>query len=186
MRADFEATAQINHAGSKGASRENILRSFLAEGRLPAKYGLGSGEVVGRVRDTSKQCDVVVYDKLNGVTLLYDESSQVFPVDCVYGIIEVKSTLSKAELLDALEKIKTLKEMAPDHSGLTIVGNSLIQCRARPFGVVFAYGLADNSLDSLLDNLREWEKETPNTFWPNYICVLETGVIYHHGKPLEV
>jgi len=29
--------------------------------------------------------------KLNGVALMYDESVQVFPVDCVYGIIEVKS-----------------------------------------------------------------------------------------------
>ena len=57
MRADFDASAQIKHSGSKGTIRENNLRNFLAEGRLPAKYGLGAGEVVGRIRDTSRQCD---------------------------------------------------------------------------------------------------------------------------------
>jgi hypothetical protein len=95
MHADFEAAAQINHSVSKGTFRENVLKDFLAEGRMPYKYGIGSGEVVGRVRDTSKQCDLIVYDRLNGVKLLYDEAIQVFPIDCIYGIIEVKSTLSK-------------------------------------------------------------------------------------------
>ena len=46
MSVDFEASAQIKHAESKGTARENILRDFLAE-RLPAPYGLISGEVVG-------------------------------------------------------------------------------------------------------------------------------------------
>lgn len=186
MRTDFELTTQVLHAGSKGAARENILRNFLAEGRLPSKYALGAGEVVGRTNDTSKQCDLVVYDRLNGVALLYDENTQVYPIDCVYGIIEVKSALSKAELIDSLEKIKTLKAMAPEGSGLRIVGNDLVQCRARPFGVVFAFALADNSLDSLLGNLEEWESGIDPSLWPNYICILETGVIFHRGKPFEV
>lgn len=187
MRADFDVSAQIKHSSSKGTVRENILRDFLAEGRLPTKYGLGSGEIVGRVRDTSRQCDVVVYDKLNGVTLLYDESVQVFPIDCVYGIIEVKSSLSKTEFLDALEKIKAFKGMAPHGTvSQSIMGGfTMTHPRPQPFGMVFAYSLSSNSLDSLVDNLREWEAETPANLWPNYVCVLEAGVIYHHGKPFE-
>src|ERR1700732_288139 len=51
--------------------------------------------------------------------------------------------------------------------------------------MVFAYCLAGNSLDSLVENLREWEENTPPTLWPNYVCVLETGVICHHSKPFE-
>ena len=187
MSVDFEASAQIKHAGSKGAARENILRDFLAE-RLPAKYGLGSGEVVGRIRDTSRQCDVVVYDKLNGVTLLFDESVQVFPIDSVYGILEVKSALSKTEFLDALEKIKNLKAMAPGGAVSRPVGGgfTMVHSRPRPFGMVFAYSLADNSLDSLVENLRQWEKEVPPALWPNYVCVLGIGVIYHYRKPFEI
>jgi len=186
MCADFEASAQIKHSGSKGTVRENSLRKFLEE-RLPAKYALGAGEVVGRVRDTtSHQCDVIVYDRLNGVTLLYDESIQVFPIDCVYGIIEVKSALSKAEFLDALEKIKVLKAMAPGGAVSQPVGGyTLVHARPRPFGMIFAYSLANNSLNSLVENLREWEEKTPSALWPNYVCILEAGVIYHQGKPFE-
>jgi hypothetical protein len=187
MRADFEISAQIKHNGSKGTVRENNLRNFLAEGRLPYKYALGGGEIVGRVRDTSYQCDIIVYDKLNGVTLLYDESVQVFPIDSVYGIIEVKSALSKTEFLDALEKIKAFKAMAPGGAVSQPVGGgfTLVHSRSVPFGAIFAYNLAGNSLQSLLENLQEWEKDVPPAQWPNYICVLEAGIIEHNGKVFE-
>jgi hypothetical protein len=188
MHADFEAAAQINHSVSKGTFRENVLKDFLAEGRMPYKYGIGSGEVVGRVRDTSKQCDLIVYDRLNGVKLLYDEAIQVFPIDCIYGIIEVKSTLSKEELIDSLTKIKVLKSMAPRDAVEQVLdgGIRLVHSRPIPFGAVFAYRLADNSLDSLLDNLREWERDTPASLWPNYICILGTGTIYHYKRTFEI
>jgi len=180
MQADFEASAQVRHAGSKGTVRENILRNFLAEGRLPGKYGLGSGEVVGRIRSTSNQCDLIIYDKLEGVALHYDENTQVYPIDCVYGIVEVKSALSKAELIDSLDKIATFKAIAPgDRVAIRLGGMTTSQIRSRPFGMVFAYSLSGNSLSSLEANLREWQKGRDPSTWPNYICVLSQGVIFH-------
>ena len=179
-------SAQITHAASKGTVRENAVREFLQE-RLPHKYGLGGGEVVGRIRKTSRQCDVIIFDRLNGVRLLGDESIRIFPIDCVYGLIEVKSALSKPEFLDALEKIKALKALTPGGMISHSLGGGMVMqyARPRPFGVVFAYGLAGNSLDSLVENLREWEKDTAPTLCPNYVCVLETGVISHQRRPFE-
>ena len=49
MRADFEMSAPITHTASKGTVRENAVREFLQE-RLPHKYGLGGGEVLGEFR----------------------------------------------------------------------------------------------------------------------------------------
>lgn len=183
MQADFDATAQVKHRGSRGAVRENILRNFLSEGRLPPKYGLGSGEVVGRIKETSRQSDVIIYDKLNGVILLYDEQTQVYPIDCVYGIVEVKSGLSKRELFDALDKIAAFKAMAPSGAVSQPLGGvlSLQYARPKPFGVVFAFSLSGNSLSSLSDNVREWEADKDPSLWPNYICVLGEGVISHWG-----
>jgi hypothetical protein len=186
MRADFNASAEIGHAGSKGTVREQFLRDFLRE-RLPQKYGIGAGEVAARTRNTtSRQCDLIVYDNFNGVVLYSSDNVQVYPIDCVYGIVEVKSALSKAEFLDALEKIKIFKQMAP--RGLTqAVGPGYISAYHRPqlFGMVFAYGLADNSLESLLENLREWESNNPPSVWPNYVCILETGIIEHQAKVFD-
>ncbi|WP_113487738.1 DUF6602 domain-containing protein [Rhizobium cremeum] len=183
MHADFKASAQVAHHGSKGTIRENILRKFLDEGRLPSKYGLGSGEIVGRIKDTSRQSDLIIYDKIDGVTLLYDEHTQVYPIDCVYGIIEVKSALSKTEFIDALDKIAAFKSMAPGgHVWLSRGGVTISFPRPRPFGMIFAYNLAGNSLDSLTANLREWEQRHPPELWPNYVCVLGIGTISHQGK----
>lgn len=183
MHADFKASAQVAHRGSKGTIRENILRKFLEEGRLPSKYGLGSGEIVGRIKDTSRQSDLIIYDKIDGITLLYDEHTQVYPIDCVYGIIEVKSGLSKIEFVDALDKIAAFKSMAP--GGRVRLSSGRVTTsfpRPRPFGMVFAYNLAGNSLDSLTTNLREWEQRHPPEVWPNYVCVLGVGTISHQGK----
>lgn len=79
MRTDFEATAQITHNGNKGMSREAILRSFLTGGRLPKRFGIGTGEIIGQANDTSRQCDIVIYDLLNGVSL------RLPPLDCIWN-----------------------------------------------------------------------------------------------------
>ncbi|MGS1027662.1 DUF6602 domain-containing protein [Burkholderia glumae] len=183
MCTDFQIAAHFVHKGTRGTARENSLRDFLAKGRLPAKYALGSGEVVGHVRDVSRQCDIVVYDAMKGLSLHYDEHNRIYPIDSVYGIIEVKSGLSKSELMDSLNKIKIFKEMTlggaisePFVNGFTIV-----KPRPKPFGIVFAYSLDGNSLESLRENLKEWESKNPPSVWPNYICVLGVGCIYHQS-----
>jgi hypothetical protein len=186
MLADFEITSQHTHKGTRGAAREDVLREFLSEGRLPPKYGLGAGEIAGRVRDVSRQCDIIVYDKIDGLSLLYGEHNQIFPIDAVYGIIEVKSRLSKSELIDSLEKIKLFKKMSPS-CGITEYlggGYNMVRARPKPFGIVFAYALDSNSLDSLNLNLIEWQANNPATLWPNYICVLGEGCI-HYQRAFE-
>jgi hypothetical protein len=181
MQSDFEITGHHNHMPTRGTAREGVLEEFLSAGRLPPKYGLGAGEVVGRVRDVSRQCDLIVYDKMDGLSLLYNKHSQIYPIDCVYGIIEVKSRLSKSELIDSLEKIKAFKKMSPsdgiaEHLG---AGFKMVRARPKPFGIVFAHSLDKNSLDSLYENLKEWESENPADLWPNYVCVLGEGCMYH-------
>ncbi|WP_176058266.1 DUF6602 domain-containing protein [Paraburkholderia sp. BCC1876] len=183
MRNDFEQAAHFAHKGTRGTARENTLRDFLAKGRLPAKYGLGAGEVVGHVRDVSRQCDIIVYDSIHGLSLHYDEINQIYPIDSVYGIIEVKSGLSKTELIDSLEKIKAFKEISLGGAIAEPLAHGYVIARPRPkpFGVVFAYALSGNSLDSLWENLNEWEEKNSPEFWPNYICVLGVGCIYHQS-----
>jgi hypothetical protein len=183
MSADFEASAQVLHNGSKGTVRENILREFLGQ-RLPKKFGLGSGEVVGRIKETSNQCDLIIYDAIDGLALISDISSQVYPVDCLYGIIEVKSKLSKAELTDCLDKIAKFKSMASGGAISSPAGGGMLWSypRPRPFGAVFAFDLAGNSLDSLVENLKEWQKDRPPSEWPNYICILGRGIIEYCAR----
>ncbi len=180
---DFEISRQIRHNASTGDFRENRLKEFLKTGRLPMRYGVGNGEIVGKISEVSRQSDLIIFDQLNSIPLLYDEKVQVYPIDCVYGIIEVKSQLSKTKLIESLENIKSVKEITPRD---TVVQKNLgfqqSYLRPMPFGFIFAYSLGDNSLESLTINLKEWEDKNPSLFWPNLICVLGAGIIYHTDK----
>lgn len=187
LQTDFEISSEINHQGNKGTYRESALRDFLNSGRLPKRYGIGTGEIIGPTRNVSKQSDLVIYDQLDGMSLLYDENVQIFPIESVFGVIEVKSQLSKVELIKSLENIKSVKSLCPDES-VTKTTNSFMSVtypRPKPFGIVFAYSLSNNSLESLLDNLREWEKENDKKYWPNLVVVIGEGILYHYGQGMR-
>ncbi|TRM10707.1 hypothetical protein FH966_02680 [Lentibacillus cibarius] len=183
---DFEMSSQLKHQGSTGTYREDAIKKFLLEGRLPDKYGIGSGEIIGPNSDISRQSDLVIYDKLNCPVLLFEESVQVFPSDAVYGIIEVKSRLSKQKLIEALENIAEFKSLVPKEKA--VQNNALVHMtynKPRPFGIIFAYSLGGNSLDSLTENLRDFEESKDPDLWPNMIVVLGEGIIWHNGRSLN-
>jgi|GEM_PF-765635 len=187
LSSDFEISSEINHNGNKGTYREGALRDFLLSGRLPKRFGIGSGEIIGPARNVSKQSDLIIYDQLDGVSLIYDDNVQVYPIECVFGVVEVKSKLSKVELIKSLDNIKSVKSLAPEE---TFTKNpsawmTVTQARPRPFGIVFAYSLAGNSLESLRENLTEWEKENDRKYWPNLIVVLGEGILLHCGEGLR-
>ncbi|WML52227.1 hypothetical protein RCG17_23005 [Neobacillus sp. PS3-12] len=183
---DFNISSQLKHQGSTGVYREDAIKRFLLEGRLPEKYGVGSGEIIGPNSDTSRQSDLVIYDKLNCPVLLFEESVQIFPSDAVYGIIEVKSRLSKQKLIEGLENIAAFKSLVPIEQA--VQHNAFIQMtysKPRPFGIIFAYSLGDNSLDSLTKNLRDFELNKDPDLWPNMIVVLDEGIIWHNDSSLK-
>lgn len=183
---DFDISAEINHQGNKGTYRESALREFLSEGKMPKKFGIGSGEIIGRTKNASKQSDLVIFDQLNGMSFVYSNDIQIYPIESIFGVIEVKSRLSKAKLIESLENIKSVKSLVPNES-CTVKNSFMINTylRPKPFGIVFAYSLCNNSLESLLENLKEWEKENDRMLWPNLIAVLNEGIIYHYGEGMK-
>jgi len=164
LRLKFEMSSELNHNTLRGNVREDTLSTFLSNGMLPKKFDVGTGEIISTNSAVSKQCDLVIYDSLNSAPLYYEPAAQVFPIEIVCGTIEIKSKLSKNKLIEGLENIKSMKSL----------GKSRI-----PFGIVFAYSLNGNSLDSLAENLRDWEKEREIVDWPELIVVNGEGVIYH-------
>lgn len=89
------ARAAIAHSGEKGRTLEGevsaLLRSF-----LPSEYGLSTGFVAyhgkGRVK-LSSQLDVIIYDALRSGPIVRLATCDVFPLEAVYGYIEVKATI---------------------------------------------------------------------------------------------
>src|SRR4030066_1964538 len=95
LLARFKGSGFIQHAGDKGENREEILREFL-ENHLPKRYGVTKGEVITKQGNRSHAIDIIIYDAVN-CPLLNSGKTSIVPIEGVYGIIEVKSSLSKGD-----------------------------------------------------------------------------------------
>src|ERR1039457_6965713 len=92
MLVDFEdISSQVTHRGAKGRIRERRIVTDYLEKYLPGNIGIGNGEIFSITGEVSPETDTVLYDKFSTPFLLKDECYQVFPVECVYGVVEVKS-----------------------------------------------------------------------------------------------
>ena len=112
MLIDFtEISSQVKHCASKGSIREReVIKEYL-EKYLPGNIGISNGECISVDGTVSPECDIILYEKNTTPYLIHKDGYQVFPIECVYGVIEVKSKLDKAQLKDSIEKIKKIKSM---------------------------------------------------------------------------
>lgn len=165
MLLDFEQIqAQVKHAGERGGEREASLRAFLSA-YLPSKYAVSNGEIVDEIGQTSRQCDLVIFDHLNCPLLLAGKDYRVFPTEPVLATIEVKSVLSVAELKDASGKIKSIKDLQRANGTIA--------------GVVFAYSSTwkIDPMGSIAEKLRLINRDLEPHQFIDLLCVLDTGVI---------
>lgn len=185
MRARFAESAVISHPGDKGENREEILSEFLSK-HLPKRYGVTKGQILTRTGTLSHSADIVIYDAIN-CPVLYHGRTAILPIEGVYGIIEVKSRLSKAELVDAMKKIESFKNLAPrDLSVVRTREYMTVDRPSRPFGAVFGFALDGNSLASLAKNYADDHGRIHDVnFFTNLVCVLGTGLIHYVKADLE-
>lgn len=98
---------RLPHAGLAGAENEIALATLLRE-FLPPRFGVEvSGIVIDRFGRQSRQADIVVYDAAAFPRYL----RKVFPVEIVYAVIEVKTTLASAEARSARENIRSVFDL---------------------------------------------------------------------------
>src|SRR5882724_4731113 len=109
LRADFAEIQKCNpHAAERGSEAEETLKQFLRE-KLPRRFDVASGIVIGSDNQISRQTDVIIYDAMNSPVYRTGSRVQILPRDNVACVIEVKSKLNKDELKDAASKIANVK-----------------------------------------------------------------------------
>jgi hypothetical protein len=184
--AKFQESAAIFHAGDRGENREEILSEFLSA-HLPTRYGVTKGQIVTRSGALSHSADIIVYDSTN-CPVLYQGRTAILPIEGIYGIIEVKSTLAKDDLLDATGKIEQFKRLASqDLSVIKTREYVTVQRPSRPFGIVFSYGLRGNSLNSIMGNyLEECGRIHHVNYFTNLVSVLGAGLVHYEKADLSL
>jgi Domain of unknown function (DUF6602) len=108
-RATLEAVPLPNPT-DVGGYLERLVREFF-QNHLPGKCGVTSGYVINSHAEVSRQQDVIIYDKLEGVNYSGTNEYSVLPIEAVYATIEIKATLSKKILDDALVNSASVKNL---------------------------------------------------------------------------
>ncbi|MBD0692547.1 hypothetical protein BG452_10750 [Streptomyces sp. CBMA123] len=175
MRADFEQSRGFKHNASAGGSRELIAHGFV-DRQLPGHIkAICGAEIATAAGDVSPQCDILLADR-STPPLTHLEGYQVVPNECVYGVIEVKTTLDGNELADACEKIRKVKAMPK--TAYFPYPTSGFPPHIRRYGKIYPYmptvgmifAFDSINLDTLGDHFHKWcagrePHERPDSVW---------------------
>ncbi len=99
----------LKHPSEFGIYRERIIKDLI-QPFLPSRLAIGTGFIITSKNETSTQCDLIIYDKRD-IPIIENEEQRFFPVECVVGVIEVKSKLNKSTLKEALVKLSKIKKI---------------------------------------------------------------------------
>lgn len=96
----------VGHAGTVGTYREQLLQTLLQKS-LPERYHVASGFVYG----CRRQLDLLVYDRVEYAPMFREGDLVVVPREAVRAVIEVKTNLNAAELMDSIELLDEVAGM---------------------------------------------------------------------------
>ncbi len=63
LRQDFSALGVVPHRGLKGDEATQLVRDFLND-HLPKRFAAGSGFIIDKLDNVSRQTDAVIYDAM--------------------------------------------------------------------------------------------------------------------------
>lgn len=180
LRSEVDSINSLfQHQGLKGEGNETILRNMISK-FIPQKYGVDTGIIIDKNGQVSRQCDIIIYDKLKYSLLLSMSTVHIFPVDIVYATIEVKTTLDSNQAKKALENIESVKKLEYINDNFNIylsgegAGQHVLKPTA-PMGFVFAY----NSNPMSAETFRDWfiSSDTDFSYFPAMIACLDQGIV---------
>ena len=172
-----EAAAGLTHPGVKGKIRE-ILIGDLLRPLLPADLSIGTGQIIeAKTGRLSKEQDIILYDHSIVPPITFDVAHAIVPIEAVLYTIEVKSQLTRAELLKAHQSAKELRNFQFLTGQFDQDGREIAHLVRKPICTVLALG-TDLSADASNEAKRYMEiygAEEPDV---SAICVAGHGYWY--------
>lgn len=197
---EFEHAGEAGTPGLIGAAREHPARVQLGK-LLPAFVSVGSGLLIDSYGGQSKQQDIIVFERDFCPVYSINDAPEAnyYPIEGVAATGEVKSTVSKFVLFDALDKLGSAKALRrysekEDHglgplasfrsfgSGVAYAAtrtneyDQALKSRDQVYGFVLCNRFAQ-SPEAVLDNLIEYQRLHGHEYMPNIIISLSNGFI---------
>jgi len=98
------------HNPTIGIVTEEILRSFLKE-HLPKFISVEQGFIRNNDGNTSKQCDIIIYDSSLYAPFYRINDIVIVPAESVIAVIEVKTSITSGIFHDTLDYFKEIKNI---------------------------------------------------------------------------
>lgn len=166
---------QMSHAGEKGRNNEAVLVEFLHR-LLPTRYTISTGKVVAVGSAESGQVDVIIHDRLETPAFKDSHVWSLVPVESVHAVVSVKTTLTKAELRDAMKSLASVRSLPRKAATLEINGalapvaeDKVLRPRAFVFAFRSEWSSAESASRAFVELLSEFEDEVR----PNAVCALD-------------
>ena len=107
-----KAGRAFRHRGIIGDERAVALQRFFSD-RLPAAFGISTGEAMDFADRKSGQLDLIIYEKASAAPIEKGGVHLLLPCESLYVVIEVKSVLNRLEAGKALEAAKKVRVLRP-------------------------------------------------------------------------
>lgn len=182
MRDEFETVSgQVEHHGSKGRLRETVIREYVQRWVTSTVEVGGPGEIIDSHGNVSPECDVLIFDPTTP-KLIDERDFRVLPVECLFGVIQVKSRLNGEALRQdygVIQAAKALRKTAfrSETSPITISSNVYGKewHHFPTWGCIFSF--SSMSLDAILNEMNESDKDVPVEQRTDMVVVLGKGVV---------
>ena len=192
-----------------GSAAEQPVRDQLAQ-VLPPGMAVGEGYVIDSYGGTSRQQDVVVYERdiCPVFSVNWTPQTTYYPCEGVIAVGEVKSRLDGDSLVDAFRKVASVKALrryavadfmpnpttgeaiALKRDYLSTRGDTIVRVddgpeqeeRAQVFGFILA-GESRLTCETLVDRFRGLSAKIDGSLTPNLLLTLDGHVVHWgHGR----
>jgi hypothetical protein len=186
-------TATLPHKGERGRNDEERVRTFLAK-VLPRRFSVGTGFLVcsNPTVPVSRQLDVVVFDEIHNSPLHRELAAYVFPIEMVYGTVEVKGFLKPSDLVPTLRSIAAVRRLAKEKHyvvyGSTSVGQDRpdqlvvvpieVVEKLAPRAFIFAYDAVWKTASGFHDAFRRALKRVPDAHVHGFVVLAKEWFAY--------
>lgn len=175
--------AKFSHSGNKGANVEEIVRSFLSEA-LPNNFSVGHGEIVDSFGERTGEVDLVVFKNDLQPFVSDCRLPNIFIIEAVMAIGEVKSILDAEKLKAVVESCKKCKHLVikPNKGDQKFTNEEDAQ-RFYDRRAYFLYSF-DTKMDiqTLIDRLNELQINLDISQQIDAIFMHDKGVIVNFGS----
>jgi len=134
--------------------------------------------IISHDGDCSNEADLVIFDRINNTPLYPGFGKELWPVEAVYTLIEVKSNLPPGELKDAISKFRKFKNLKREF--LSVKDGPRITD-----SLAILWSFDSSHPETLKKNLESEIADVPTAELPDFI-VVPGKLVVQLGSYLEI